>query len=185
MSGYRQGAFGSNWNGSRNGIRNETRLSDAILTFVAVSIFCPASKSRHVFVAKPSCDLRRFCKMQWQPTCLVRSRMLDPVANRIEHYMDLLSRRQKLVASNIANIDTPGYRTRDIDFQFEFMSLVQGGKPNIIEPDLPVKNDGNNVSLDREARLLAENSMRFNLAAQLMRSHIRMVRSAIKEGREG
>ncbi len=185
MSGYRQGAFGSNWNGSRNGIRNETRLSDAILTLVAAPIFCRASKSRHVCEVEASGGSRRFWEMQWQATCLVRSRMLDPVANRIEHYMDLLSRRQKLVASNIANIDTPGYRTRDIDFQFEFMSLVQGGKPNIIEPDLPVKNDGNNVSLDREARLLAENSMRFNLAAQLMRSHIRMVRSAIKEGREG
>ena len=34
--------------------------------------------------------------------------------------MDLLSARQKLVASNIANVDTPGYKTKDIDFQFEF-----------------------------------------------------------------
>ena len=43
--------------------------------------------------------------------------MLDPLSQSLEHYMDLLSARQKLVASNIANADTPGYKTRDIDFQ--------------------------------------------------------------------
>jgi flagellar basal-body rod protein FlgB len=110
--------------------------------------------------------------------------MLDPVANRIEHYMDLLSRRQKLVASNIANADTPGYHTKDIDFQFEFMSLVQGGSPQVLNaPGLPARNDGNNVNLDRESRMLAENVLRFNLASQLMRSQIRTVRSAIQDGR--
>ena len=50
---------------------------------------------------------------------------------------------------------------------------------------LKTKNDGNNVSLDREARLLAENALRFNLASNLMRSEIRAVRAAIQEGRNG
>ena len=110
--------------------------------------------------------------------------MLDPIANRIEHYMDLLSQRQKLVASNIANADTPGYQTRDIDFQFEFMSLVEGGSPQVIEPqNLPARQDGNNVNLDRESRMLAENALRFNLASQLMRSQIRTVRNAIQDGK--
>jgi len=42
--------------------------------------------------------------------------MFDPITSRMEQYLDLLSARQTLVASNVANIDTPGYRTRDIDF---------------------------------------------------------------------
>jgi flagellar basal-body rod protein FlgB len=97
--------------------------------------------------------------------------------------MDLLSARQKLVASNVANADTPGYRTRDIDFQSEFVNAM-GGAPRVSEVnDLPVKNDGNNVSLDREARLLAENALRFQVASQLMKSQIRAVRSAISEGK--
>jgi flagellar basal-body rod protein FlgB len=45
-----------------------------------------------------------------------------------------------------------------------------------------VRNDGNNVDLDREARLLAENAMRFNLAASLMHSELQQVREAIKGG---
>lgn len=110
--------------------------------------------------------------------------MLDAASTRLEHYMDLLSARQKLVASNVANIDTPGYRTKDIDFQFEFMSQLEGGSPNVIEvPGLPVKNDGNDVNLDREMRLLSENSIRFNFAEAMLKSNLKILQSAIDEGK--
>jgi flagellar basal-body rod protein FlgB len=106
--------------------------------------------------------------------------MLDRVAGQLEHYMDLLSTRQKLVAGNIANADTPGYHTQDIDFQAEFQNAT--GLPRTIQvAGLQVKNDGNDVSLDRESRLLAENAMRFQLASQLLKTQIQMVRSAIQE----
>jgi flagellar basal-body rod protein FlgB len=112
--------------------------------------------------------------------------MLGPVGDRIEHYMNLLSARQKLVASNIANVDTPGYQTKDIDFQFEFMSAMNGEAPQAIEVrGLKVHNDGNNVSLDREARLLAENAMRFNMAATALKSQVRILKNAIEEGKNG
>jgi flagellar basal-body rod protein FlgB len=110
--------------------------------------------------------------------------MLNPIATKLEHYMDLLGKRQQLSAANIANADTPGYKTKDIDFQFEFMSQMTGGSPNTIEASgLPVKNDGNNVSMDREARLLAENALRFNLASSLMKSQLKLIHAAIDEGR--
>lgn len=98
--------------------------------------------------------------------------------------MDLLSVRQKLVTSNIANADTPGFRTKDLDFQAEFQKAVAVGPSSPIEVQgLYLKNDGNNVSLDREARLLAENALRFNLASNLIRSEMRQVRLAIDDGR--
>src|SRR3982751_2874791 len=109
--------------------------------------------------------------------------MMQHVTGQLERYMDLLSARQKLVASNIANADTPGYRTRDIDFQGEFRQAA-GLSPQVVEvPDLKNKTDSNNVSLDRESRLLSENALRFNLASQMLRSQIRGVRSAIQEGK--
>lgn len=109
--------------------------------------------------------------------------MLDQVTGRLERYMDLLSARQRLVATNIANADTPGYHTQDMDFQAELQN-VAGGDPHIgAVSGLQVRNDGNNVSLDRESRLLAENALRFQLASNLLRSHIRVVRSAIQEGK--
>jgi flagellar basal-body rod protein FlgB len=98
--------------------------------------------------------------------------------------MDLLSARQKLVAGNIANADTPGYKTRDIDFQSEFANALGSAAVNPLEvPGLVTKNDGNNVNLDRESRLLAENALRFNIASALMKSQFRALRTAIQEGK--
>jgi flagellar basal-body rod protein FlgB len=115
----------------------------------------------------------------------LKDAMLDAVAGQLERYMDLLSVRQKLVASNIANADTPGYLTQDLDFEAEFRNAA-GGTPHAIDaPGLTVKNDGNNVSLDRESRLLAENALRFQIAAGLMSSQIKAVRSAIEEDKGG
>ncbi len=109
--------------------------------------------------------------------------MLDGITGNLERYIDLLSARQKLVASNIANADTPGYKTQDIDFQFEFMSLAKGQQPQVIQSQgLPEKPDGSNVNLDREARLLSENQMRFNLASVLVKSQLKTVHEAITGG---
>ena len=108
--------------------------------------------------------------------------MLDALAGQLERYMDLLSARQKLVASNIANADTPGYQTQDIDFQREFQSAMGLTPQAVTVEGLATKNDGNNVSVDRESRLLAENALRFQVASTLLHAEIQQVRSAIKEG---
>ena len=109
--------------------------------------------------------------------------MISNLTNSLQTYMDMISMRQKLVSSNIANADTPGYKTQDIDMKASFESMLTGGLAQQADVNgLAVKNDGNNVDLDREARLLAENSMRFNMAATLMKSQIAEVREAIKEG---
>jgi flagellar basal-body rod protein FlgB len=110
--------------------------------------------------------------------------MLDSIGSNLQQYMDLLATRQKLVASNIANADTPGYKTKDIDFQFEYQSLAPGDTPNVRDVSgLKTKNDGNNVSIDREARLLSENAIRFNVASSLLKNQIRGIRTAIQEGK--
>lgn len=109
--------------------------------------------------------------------------MLESVGAGIERYMNLVSARQKLVAGNIANADTPGYKTKDIDFQSELQSQMSGMDPAVVEPlGLKTKNDGNNVDMDREARLLAENDLRFSVATNLARSELQTVRTAIEEG---
>ena len=109
--------------------------------------------------------------------------MIDPLSSSLERYMDLLSARQKLVASNIANADTPGYKTRDIDFQTELRNAIDSREPSIAEVSgLKTKNDGNNVNIDRESRLLSENDLRFNIATNLLRSRLKSLRSAIQGG---
>jgi flagellar basal-body rod protein FlgB len=111
--------------------------------------------------------------------------MLDGLPAKIERYMDVLSTRQKLVARNIANADTPGYKTQDIDFESEMQRVMDSqSTPTVVDAQgLVTRNDGNNVNLDREGRMLAENTLRFNIATQLLRGEIRQIRSAINEGK--
>jgi len=98
--------------------------------------------------------------------------------------MDLVSMRQKLVTSNIANADTPGYKTQDLDFQSSLNSALDGGTPQRVEVrGLTARNDGNNVDLDREARLLAENALRFSVASSLMRGSLQQIKEAIHGGK--
>jgi len=109
--------------------------------------------------------------------------MLENVSAGVERYMNLLSARQKLTAANIANVDTPGYKTKDIDFQSELASQMSGLGPSAVEVQgLKAKNDGNNVDMDREARMLAENALRFAVASNLARSDLSTIKMAIEEG---
>src|SRR5271163_688027 len=86
----------------------------------------------------------------WAFVCFNQREMLDAVSQQLEKYMDLVATRQKLVAANIANADTPGYRTQDIDFQTEFENLLPGEKPHVVNVNnLKIRNDGNDVSIDR------------------------------------
>jgi flagellar basal-body rod protein FlgB len=100
------------------------------------------------------------------------------------HFMSYLSQRQEVIASNIANADTPGYKTRDIEMPLDFSSALQDAKNSAVEtPGLATRNDGNNVGIDREARLLAENTLKFNLATQMVKGELKSIRLAIDEGR--
>ena len=113
---------------------------------------------------------------------------LDQVGFEFGRVLGFLSRRQEVIASNIANADTPGYKTRDIATPGSF-SAALGRAQAAFEadqaesPDLVVRNDGNNVSIDREARLMAETTLKFTLASQMIRGEIKGIRSAIEEGR--
>ena len=113
----------------------------------------------------------------------------DPAVAWLSHVLDLSVARSELVMSNMANIDTPGFHTRDINFRreleraadgpFEYAALtpavhaVQG---------LVERPDGNNVSLEREGLLLADTQLRFNAAIQLLRDRFKLLNSAIHEG---
>jgi len=109
--------------------------------------------------------------------------MLEGLGGNLENYMTMLAAREKVVSSNIANADTPGYKTQDVDFSSVLDDALSGAAPRIVQPaGLRVKNDGNNVDLDREARLLAENALRFNVASNLIRSQIRNVHTALQDG---
>ncbi|HEX4074083.1 MAG TPA: flagellar basal body protein [Candidatus Acidoferrales bacterium] len=114
--------------------------------------------------------------------------MIDtPNLNVLEHYLNLASVRQALISSNLANIDTPGYKTMDIDFHREMsraMNDPAGENAPMVEQvqGLIERPDGNNVSVDRESLLLSQTQMQFTTAIQLMRAEFRNLTDAISGG---
>jgi flagellar basal-body rod protein FlgB len=106
----------------------------------------------------------------------------------LERYLDVASMRQTLITTNVANVDTPGYHTRDVDFRGELVRALNGEDTSLTSPFVvPVRGlverpDGNNVSADREAMLLAEVQLQYKAATALIRSEFGELTVAIKEG---
>jgi flagellar basal-body rod protein FlgB len=106
----------------------------------------------------------------------------------MERYLDVVNMRQALIATNVANIDTPGYHTRDVDFRGELMRVMNGEDTSMTSPfvvpvrGLTARPDGNNVSADREGMLLAEVQLQFKAATALIRSEFSGLTVAIREG---
>lgn len=105
--------------------------------------------------------------------------------DKILRYMDVTSFREKLVVGNIANIDTPGYQTQDINFSaaLERANQSYGATPlppQVIEPQgLIQRPDGNNVSLDREALILSAVQLQYRTAIALLRQEFSRIQMAI------
>jgi len=114
--------------------------------------------------------------------------MIDtPNITVLERYLDLTATRQALISSNVANIDTPGYKTVDIDFDREMsraMADPSGPVTPVVEhvQGLIERPDGNNVNIDRESLLLSQTQMQFTAAIQLMRAEFRNLTDAIGGG---
>ncbi len=116
--------------------------------------------------------------------------------NMLQSYLKVLTDRQQMIAANMANVDTPGYQTRDINFGATMREVMDTGEqgdgavlePALFEPasletaGLPERPDGNNVNVDRESMLMARTQLQFQLGVQLVKSDLQMVMTAIKEG---
>jgi len=114
----------------------------------------------------------------------------DNVINPIERYLDLAAKRQELVVSNMANVDTPGYRTHDIDFKAELQRAAAGLDPDpqpkvFAVPGLIERPDGNNVSMDREGLLLGQTQLQFKMGAELLKHEFQDLMDVIKGGNSG
>jgi len=131
----------------------------------------------------------------------------DTTLSAIDHYMTRLATRQTVLASNLANIDTPGFKAKDVSFHFtldELLSLDQahtspsrldrGGEEwgflpirhDVFEVNgLSARADGNTVNLDTELLKLGETAFGYSMMVQLLRAKLRTIASSINEGRVG
>jgi flagellar basal-body rod protein FlgB len=113
---------------------------------------------------------------------------LDQSVHALEASLDLRLRRQQLLASNMANLDTPNFQPSDL--KFEGYLKAKNGEFKVAESAEIVTSiegttgmDGNGVDLDAQVSRLSENTLRYNAALELMRRKMALVRYAATEGR--
>lgn len=127
----------------------------------------------------------------------------SPTLEAAEAYMSRLVQRQQIVASNLANIDTPGYKTKDISFYATMQELLgndaetlqtsrdeHAGARMLITPRAQVfdvqgltsRADQNNVDLDGELLKLSQTSFGYSLMSQIVRGKLRTIASSIAGG---
>jgi flagellar basal-body rod protein FlgB len=112
----------------------------------------------------------------------------SPNLMTLQRFLDVQSMRQTLVSTNIANVDTPAYHTRDVDFHGEMQRVMNGDDTEGPSPFVvPVRGllerpDGNNVTVEREGLLLAEVQLEYKTATAILRSEFAEISNAIREG---
>jgi flagellar basal-body rod protein FlgB len=137
------------------------------------------------------------------------SGQLDRTVRLLEGGMDLAVARRRVLAANVANAETPGYKAADLDFDRLLDQAGQSGplaRPAVLtrthaqhrggesptEPSWPVRYvmepmgevraDGNTVDLEGEMMRLAQNQIRFQALTQAMNRVFSKLREAITEG---
>jgi flagellar basal-body rod protein FlgB len=110
------------------------------------------------------------------------------LSEALGRFLDLTSDQMKLTAGNLANVDTPGYKTQGMDFASAFRSAMRGidsgasataGEQVSDVDGLVARPDGNNVSLDRESLNLAKEQLQFRAGVELLKREYSRTMSAI------
>jgi flagellar basal-body rod protein FlgB len=97
-----------------------------------------------------------------------------------------LAARQTAIANNIANIETPGYKARKVEFEDALRGAVSRGEsPAGVSPSTttslePTRLNGSNVNLDEETLSHIDTTMRYQLTIRALDSKYGMLRDAIK-----
>ena len=112
-----------------------------------------------------------------------------PLLQALQGYLKVTADRQQLVTSNIANVDTPGYHVKDVNFQVAMQQAInqgngsmQTGSAALEVPGLAERPDGNNVNIDRESMMLSETQLQYQMGVQLIKAEFHRLLTAIKEG---
>ncbi|MGG1520106.1 flagellar basal body rod protein FlgB [Paenibacillus oryzisoli] len=126
-----------------------------------------------------------------------------PSWNLMERSLDASALRQKVVANNIANVDTPNYKRADVLFEELLQDQLNGSTPSIegrrtdprhfvigqstslpnsevkTDESTAINNNMNNVDMDYEMSLMAKNQLKYNTMIQQMNSEFKKLRTVL------
>ena len=116
---------------------------------------------------------------------------------QIEKALDVAWKRNEIISENIANVDTPGYKRKDVKFEDYFNSELKLGRISNFNSRLSgsekikviydssnysYRLDGNNVDVEREMAIMAENTIRYNTLINRITGQLNKIRTIIKGG---
>ena len=112
--------------------------------------------------------------------------VIDPTMQAIQTSLDGLAARQRIIAQNLANAETPGYVAQNVNFEDSLRSAMSSGDPadaaittsNTTDPTLP---NGNNVNVDTETVGLVDTGLRYQLATQSMNNEFSILRTSLRQ----
>lgn len=98
--------------------------------------------------------------------------------------LDALSLRQRVIADNIANVQTPGYQAKRVEFEDALSAAVRHGSGHVAartQTSLePTREDGNNVNLDTEVLSNIDTNLRYQLATRAVDGEFALLRAAMR-----
>ncbi len=119
-------------------------------------------------------------------------------ADELKPFLNYTWLRHKVILSNIANADTPGYRAKDVIFRRELGKVLklkktrakhlgglgEGSSFKVIEINRGlVGNDRNNVSIEEEMAKMVKNRLAYETYMRMATGYLRKLENVIKEGR--
>ena len=108
----------------------------------------------------------------------------DPTMLAISGALNGLSARQRTIADNVANINTPGFLAGRVDFESALRDAVKNGTP-VAGPTIarslePTREDGNNVNLEAETLSNIDTGMRYSLMLRAADHHFGILRASMR-----
>jgi flagellar basal-body rod protein FlgB len=114
----------------------------------------------------------------------VNELLTDTTMQSLATALDGLSARQKVIANNVANVETPGFTASRVDFESSLAQAIAGGDPTATTVSTtatadPAGANGNNVNLDDQNLALAQTGLQFRTMIEGLNSKYQLLRAAI------
>jgi flagellar basal-body rod protein FlgB len=119
--------------------------------------------------------------------------LFDVTERALEVALHGTEMRQSVLANNLANVNTPGFKRSDVEFQSQLASALDAGRsPDAVAAVQPLVStdsatsmrlDGNNVDVDRESTYVAENQLQFQALMGVVTKNLTTMSSLITGAR--
>jgi len=111
----------------------------------------------------------------------------DAVSSTLHAALNGISHRQRVIADNIANVDTPGFRATSVDFESSLRDAIADGELTSTDrvastatpTNTPVGANGNNVDLRKESIAAIQTQFSYQIVGRAVSDHVGLMRTAV------